>query len=251
MPYKEPPHSYLRGGGKQAQNKWDEDIQTLDEEFGEGSDPWEEGLEEDEPVFEADIFLESTGTLGGKTSVSAEGKHLGDFSDDVEAIEFVKLWMEENKYWPNVWMVSDHGNIHGPIDVNAGKKEAQRDKTAEDFEEYLNGCVILDGEGTIDKNSTEPIAVGIIHDGSGFNPGAAIFADYSNKSEDVAVQAADDILLEYKLKNESEHMDDDLETEQEKWSSMAWTLPSNIVADIISKDEQASLHISIIEEDGI
>lgn len=102
---------------KEAQVNWEDmedDEGISDLEVMEQYDPMEE---EDEPQ-EDDIFLQPTGTLRGGTSVSAEGKWLGDFEDDVEAIEFIKLWMEENKYWPNVWMVSDHGNIHGPIDVN-------------------------------------------------------------------------------------------------------------------------------------
>jgi len=64
---------------------------------------------------EDDIFMQPSGSLGGRTSVSAGGKFLGEFSSDEEAEAAIKEWMEEHKWYPNVWRVSDHGNIIGPI----------------------------------------------------------------------------------------------------------------------------------------
>jgi hypothetical protein len=82
----------------------------------------EEEDEEFEPD-EHDIFMYPSGQLGSRTSVSAGGKFLGEFSSDEEAEEAIKEWMEENKWWPNVWRVSDHGNIHGPIRIDAQEFE--------------------------------------------------------------------------------------------------------------------------------
>jgi len=82
----------------------------LDLETMEKHDP-DEGFDEDEPQ-EDDAFLSSSGQLGGRTSVSVDGKFLGEFNSDEEAVEALKEWMEKNQYWPGVWYVSDHGNIN-------------------------------------------------------------------------------------------------------------------------------------------
>jgi uncharacterized membrane protein (UPF0127 family) len=70
--------------------------------------------EEFEPE-EDDIFIQDSGPLGSRTSVSAGGKFLGEFKTEEEAEEAIKEWMEANQWYPNVWKVSDHGNIIGPI----------------------------------------------------------------------------------------------------------------------------------------
>jgi hypothetical protein len=67
--------------------------------------------EEDPEPDEDDIFMKPSGALGGSTSVTAGGEFLGEFSSDEEAEAAIKEWMEKNNYYPNVWQVSDHGNV--------------------------------------------------------------------------------------------------------------------------------------------
>ena len=76
-------------------------------------DPVAEVVCEDEPA-EGDYLLSDEGV-----HVVGEGSRgfLGKFDDDVEALDAIGEDMEEKKFWPNVWMLSDHGNIHGPVDM--------------------------------------------------------------------------------------------------------------------------------------
>lgn len=67
--------------------------------------------DDDEPQ-EEDYILSPCGQLGGRTSVSQSGKCLGVFDDDGAALAFVRDHMETSKFWPNVWIMSDHGNAH-------------------------------------------------------------------------------------------------------------------------------------------
>ncbi len=65
---------------------------------------------EEEP-FEGDYILAPTGSLGSLTCVSQFGiKYVGTFHDDEQAVDHIRLLMEEEKFWPNVWEISDHGN---------------------------------------------------------------------------------------------------------------------------------------------
>jgi len=59
-----------------------------------------------------DIYFHPSGPLGFKTSVSAGGKHLGEFSSNDEAEAAAREWTNRSNFWPNVWRVSDHGNYH-------------------------------------------------------------------------------------------------------------------------------------------
>ena len=61
---------------------------------------------------EDDIFLSDTGPLGSHTSVSAGGKHIGNFKSYEDAEKAIVNWINKNKWQPNIWQVSDHGNEH-------------------------------------------------------------------------------------------------------------------------------------------
>lgn len=63
-----------------------------------------------------DIFITPSGQLGSKTSLSCGGKFVGEFDDNDEALQEAKKWMDEHKFYPTIWWVSDHGN-HWPIDI--------------------------------------------------------------------------------------------------------------------------------------
>ena len=67
--------------------------------------------DEDQPS-EDDAFLAPTGPLGSRTSLSVDGKFIGEFKSDEEAEEALVKWMKKNSIYPGVWYVSDHGNVH-------------------------------------------------------------------------------------------------------------------------------------------
>ena len=95
--------------------------------------------QEDEPQ-EGDIIKSPSGSLGSKISVSeVEGKFIGEFSSDEEADEAIHEWMKKNKWYPNVWVESDHGNLHLDTDfVSESKKMTEAKMNAYD--------VLMDGQ---------------------------------------------------------------------------------------------------------
>ena len=78
--------------------------------------------EEDKPS-EDDAFFAACGYLGSKTSVSVGGKHIGEFKSEKEAEEALVTWINKNNFYPNIWQVSDHGNVHPyTLDKEIAKK---------------------------------------------------------------------------------------------------------------------------------
>lgn len=77
-------------------------------------------------------------------------------------------------------------------------------KSREELERYLQGVAIIGGEGSLRLDSAGPAYVAIIHDGSGFVPGAAIAVDqnpYHDLSNDV-LETAHEIMAEDAKKDE-------------------------------------------------
>jgi len=73
-------------------------------------------IRDDTPDSE-DIFLSDTGYLGSQTSVSAGRKHLGIFNSSEDAEKAIFNWIGKHNYRPNIWQISDHGNVH-PYDLS-------------------------------------------------------------------------------------------------------------------------------------
>lgn len=69
------------------------------------------GPDEPEPD-EYDAFFTDSGPLGSKTSVSCNGEFVGEFDSYEDAEKALVEYMQANKYFPNIWQVSDHGNHH-------------------------------------------------------------------------------------------------------------------------------------------
>jgi len=130
-----------------------------------------------------------------------------------------------------------------------------------DFEQTLDGAVILDGEGTIDLNDPDKVFIGIIWDDSGFTPGAAISVQQGYGSEDEMLEIAFEILEKHEIKyHDLKRKNGDGYIEElmkewgdrwneiltEGWDGAAWTLPAQEAADIISKDKYAAKYIEII-----
>lgn len=74
-----------------------------------------------EPDFEMDGFIQPHGLLGAMTAASFDGKHIGIFRTERRALAAIRLEMMRSSFWPNVWSISDHGNVHGPISVHGGR----------------------------------------------------------------------------------------------------------------------------------
>jgi polyhydroxyalkanoate synthesis regulator phasin len=60
---------------------------------------------------EDDAILTPSGRLGGKVSLSIEGKHIGEYHDEDQAEKALVQWITKHKYTPSVWWVDDHGGV--------------------------------------------------------------------------------------------------------------------------------------------
>jgi hypothetical protein len=77
----------------------------------------QEDLPPDEPS-EGDAIYYDSGPLGTKTSVSLDGKTLGEFDTEEEALRHLRVMAKEYKFFPDVWYISDHGNPIQQTDFN-------------------------------------------------------------------------------------------------------------------------------------
>jgi len=61
---------------------------------------------------DGDYVISSCGYLGSGTQVSVVGdKGAAVFKDEEEAEDYVRSRMEGERFYPNVWFLSDHGNL--------------------------------------------------------------------------------------------------------------------------------------------
>lgn len=56
----------------------------------------------------------------GGYSVSCGGNYLNSFSDFNDALTAINVWMKKNSFYPNVWIVDDHG---GAVCIDGKGKE--------------------------------------------------------------------------------------------------------------------------------
>jgi len=128
-----------------------------------------------------------------------------------------------------------------------------------DFKSYLNGTVIVAGEGDItlyDNSLADPVNIAIVHDGSGYTPAAAICVSQWD-SEESCLQAAYEILEMFHYEHYSDHYDelvkeygqekvDDYGMFTETFDGKAWTgLNAKGVAEAVEADKYASKYIDI------
>ena len=78
-------------------------LQTYDDTLGNEDTPDED-----------DYILSDCGPLLSRTHVSQLNKV---FTCETEAIQAIRDDMDAAQHWPNVWRVSDHGNIC-PVDLD-------------------------------------------------------------------------------------------------------------------------------------
>ena len=63
-------------------------------------------------IQDKDLVITDCGPLGANTSLGYyNGKHIGVFVNDKDAIAGAIARMNRDKCWPNVWRMSDHGNL--------------------------------------------------------------------------------------------------------------------------------------------
>lgn len=176
---------------------------------------------------------------------------------DQKELQPLVEWIPD-KYKPSVVNASRKGNTM-TMRRNRNRRADDRwtSTSVEELKRYLDGVVILDGHGTISINGDCPrvnrVNVAIIHDGSGFNPGAVIYVGESWEHPDVALQAAHEILFEKNLEDR-EHITE-LEEEwgeqwdeilTEAWDGMVWpNMPAKAVAEIVEADKYASKYIDV------
>jgi len=127
----------------------------------------------------------------------------------------------------------------------------------EDLARYLQGIVLIGGEGEIDVGGRGPVYVSIIHDGSGYTPGAAIVVD-QNQFHDLSnetLEAAFDIMRENVEKDE-EYVRELQEEWGDRWQEIltesfdgkSWTFKNpKDAAEVISADKKASELIEIVD----
>jgi hypothetical protein len=92
----------------------------------------EAGIEEPQ---EGDYVLSPTSYMGGTSVSEVGGKFLGKFSEEDDALDFVKKRMEKENFYSDVWRESDHGNLHL---IEGSKKQSVTDMETSDAEEAGN-----------------------------------------------------------------------------------------------------------------
>ena len=61
---------------------------------------------------ESDIVIKDTGHLGSESIAFCDGKVIAHAKADQDIYKMVKDWMTANEWYPNVFILSDHGNYH-------------------------------------------------------------------------------------------------------------------------------------------
>jgi len=125
------------------------------------------------------------------------------------------------------------------------------------FKRYLAAVTLLDGEGSITlyPDKDPDIHIAIIHDGSRYTPGAAIYVAEEHEHENKALENAWEI-LEYKAMEDTKYVKELQEEWGEEWNEiltesfdgMVFTLPASVAAKIISENQSASKYITIEED---
>jgi hypothetical protein len=88
-----------------------EDVLTSENaDINEDDEIEDDEIEDDEKAEPADddCFISSNGWI---YNVSCGGEFLSEIDEMEDALKLVRTWQEEHKFYPNVWFISDHGNM--------------------------------------------------------------------------------------------------------------------------------------------
>jgi hypothetical protein len=114
-----------------AEDVYEHGVLSATEE-SEEEESEEEEFQDDQPD-DQDIIFSDSGPLGSKISVSIKnGEFLGEFNTAEEAEAAAKAWMQKHNFWPNVWYVSDHGNV-SPYKMESAAKKAVKSAESDPF----------------------------------------------------------------------------------------------------------------------
>lgn len=87
------------------------EVEEVNADFETGED------DQMSPDNENDAFLFNN---GWQVTVRFAGEPLGTFTSENEALNALSQAMDEDGFYPNIWYVSDHGNLW-PIDINGNE----------------------------------------------------------------------------------------------------------------------------------
>jgi hypothetical protein len=83
----------------------------------------DDGFEEPEYTpDEDDAYLAPCGRLGAGTSLSVCQRFIGEFystedqTSDELALQALRVWMDANRFYPNIFRVDDHGGLTQVVD---------------------------------------------------------------------------------------------------------------------------------------
>lgn len=79
--------------------------------FEEIAEAWEE-TNTGEPE-EGDYVIDTSSRRGYEVTPLGETYHPDDWD---KMLADIRSHMEQSQFWPNVWLLSDHGNFH-PLDI--------------------------------------------------------------------------------------------------------------------------------------
>lgn len=227
---------------------------------------WDDNLDPVDAL--KDIFSSLGGVVkeyyGGDLLTLVSSDNVFVWAENALSHEKYKPWSTSRIPGHGSWHVSIMNHERGKslfpraFDTVARVKKATRD-SLEYFKQFLSGVVVVTGEGYLDPDN-ETVNVAIVHDGSGFNPGAAIVVD-SYASGEGCLQEAFERLELYNYENHRDYYDELVgeygeerggEVFTESFDGNAWdNLPSWGVAELINQDKFASKHIDIDPEFGL
>jgi len=107
------------------------------------------------------------------------------------------------------------------------------------------------GECTLDLSGEEIVNIAVVHEGSGFNPGAAIHVG-TLCHVDTVLQEAHDALKDHAIENYPEYVEELQGEWGDEWESiltesydgMAWTLPLRTAAQILCSHDRAAAFVT-------
>jgi hypothetical protein len=121
--------------------------------------------------------------------------------------------------------------------INRAVAQLNQPSAAEDLDRWLRGCAIVAGEIDLWDNVSTKVLVAIVHDGSGFNPAAAV-AVMDHGHQDEVLQLADELLEEWKLTQ-----GEDVFTGAD--DGMVWELPIAEAARVLDSYERVLRYIDL------
>lgn len=105
-------------------------------------------VEEQEDSYDPEADAAISDARGGGVALSIEGRHIGTYKDDPparearsfeqakgrkasldamdKALKAFRDWCDKHSYYPSLYWISDHGNVHGPISPKTGKAYKRR-----------------------------------------------------------------------------------------------------------------------------